>query len=125
MKPSRVLIVDDEIDLAHLLKQYFIKRDFQVYVCQDLKGALSIYQEFKPDVLFLDNNLPDGYGWEIAPELAKKYPNTEIFLVSGYETRAPKMPEKSKFHVIEKPISYKQLDLLLDNRGASPRMEMI
>ncbi len=71
---KKVLIVDDEIDLCLLLKDYFTrKKNYEVILSHSLLEGKSLVGTVKPDILFLDNNLPDGTGWSIAPEFAENF----------------------------------------------------
>ena len=107
---KKVLIIDDEIDLCHLLKEYFVRKNYKVAVSHTLGEGGAMLSASQPDVLFLDNNLPDGTGWNIAPRLATDHPGMYIVLISAFHPSVPKMPEGSYFRVIEKPISFADLD---------------
>ena len=106
----KVLIIDDEIDLCHLLKGYFLRKGYDVYLSHTLEQGISFLGMLKPDIVFLDNNLPDGVGWSMAPEFAGTYPNMHINLISAFHPPTPIMPEGAKFKLIEKPISLIDLD---------------
>jgi hypothetical protein len=60
--------------------------------------------------LFLDNNLPDGLGWEQVSFFLKKNPQLRLNLISAYRPETPKLPEKTIFQVVEKPISLRDID---------------
>ena len=106
----KVLIIDDEIDLCLLLKSYFLRKGYEVYLSHTLGEGISFLKTLRPDILFLDNNLPDGVGWSAAPELARENPGMFINLISAYHPDKPAMPEDSHYKVIEKPISLSDLD---------------
>jgi len=106
----KVLIIDDEIDLCLLLKSYFQKRGFEVILSYSLLDGKEKIGEHKPDYLFLDYNLPDGLGWDIAPEVAIKYPTIKQFLISAYHPPIPQMPSFAVYQTLEKPISFSDLD---------------
>lgn len=106
----KVLIVDDEIDLCLLLKGYFQKKDFDVFIAHTLREGIEMAGRIVPDILFIDNNLPDGFGWNEAPALALRFPRLLINLISAYHPTVPVMPVGTRLHVIEKPISLKDLD---------------
>jgi len=110
MYRRKVLIIDDEIDLCHLLKSYFLRKDYEVYLSHTLEQGLAFLKTLKPDIVFLDNNLPDGIGWSIAPEIAASFPDTHINLISAFHPILPEMPNNVNFTVIEKPISLTDLD---------------
>lgn len=106
----KVLIIDDEIDLCLLLKSYFLRKGYEVYLSHTLGEGISFLKTLKPDILFLDNNLPDGVGWAVAPELAADNPGMFINLISAYHPDKPDMPAGVHYKVIEKPISMADLD---------------
>jgi DNA-binding NtrC family response regulator len=109
MNQKKVLIIDDEIDLCLLLKSYFLRRNYEVHLSHSLADGLKHIREQNPEVIFLDNNLPDGTGWTIAPEIAQDYPHTYINLISAYHPPVPKMPAGSRFSIYEKPITLADL----------------
>ncbi len=106
----KVLIIDDEIDLCHLLKSYFLRKNYEVYLSHTLDQGLSFLKKLRPDIVFLDNNLPDGSGWQIAPVIAKEHPDTYLNLISAFHPVLPDMPDQARFNIIEKPISLADLD---------------
>lgn len=110
MQRRKVLIIDDEIDLCHLLKSYFLRKDYEVYLSHTLEQGLAFLQTLRPDIIFLDNNLPDGTGWSIAPKIASELPGSHINLISAFHPAKPEMPADAKFTIIEKPISLTDLD---------------
>ena len=110
MNRRTVLIIDDEIDLCLLLKGYFLRKNYDVYLSHTLGEGVAFLKTIKPDIIFLDNNLPDGVGWSVAPELAKDFPDMYINLISAFHPHTPEMPETAKFNIIEKPISLLDLD---------------
>ena len=110
MSAGKVLIIDDEIDLCHLLKSYFLRKGYEVYLSHTLDQGTSFMKTIEPDIIFLDNNLPDGTGWTLAPVIATEHPNIYLNLISAYHPELPLMPEGAKYHIIEKPISLTDLD---------------
>ena len=107
---KKILIIDDETDLCLLLKDYFTRKHYEVFVCHTLSEGKIAFEDLTPDILFLDNNLPDGIGWSIAPEIAQAHPSTYIILFSAFHPELPVMPTDALFRVLEKPISLNELD---------------
>jgi two-component system OmpR family response regulator len=66
---TRVLIVDDEEDIALLLADGLESRGFVTYVAHDGCGALQVVDEYEMDVVLLDLALPDIDGFEVARRL--------------------------------------------------------
>ncbi len=109
MNRYKVLIIDDEEDLCMLLRNYLSRKNFEVFIAHTLNEGLVMLEENKPDILFLDNNLPDGSGWDKAPFLAASYPHLRINLISAFH---PVMPGNlnNNINIIDKPVSLKQID---------------
>lgn len=107
---KKILIIDDEIELSQLLRNYFLRKKYDVRLSHTLKEGLQSLEEYSPDIVFLDNNLPDGIGWEIAPQLAAEHPDIFLLLISAFHPVKPDMPQNAKYKVIEKPISFSDID---------------
>lgn len=106
---KKVLIIDDEVDLCLLLKTYLNRRNYEVYYSHTLKDGMNQFRKVIPDILFLDNNLPDGIGWEQAAGLMEQFPGLQVHLISAYQPNAPEMVTSS-FKIWEKPLTLKDLD---------------
>jgi DNA-binding response OmpR family regulator len=115
----KVLIVDDEIDLCLLLKSYFKRKGYDVAIAYTLATGLDQLKSFGPDLLFLDNNLADGLGWSMVPAIVRSSPGLQIFLISAYHPPLPQLPPDVSVNVIEKPISFADLDKKLHSLPAN------
>lgn len=62
---SRILLVEDDLNLIDGLKYFITKNGFETDVARTVKEALSCYSDEKYDLLLLDLTLPDGSGFEI------------------------------------------------------------
>ncbi len=71
-------------------------------------------QSFRPDILFLDNNLPDGLGWEQTAYISQHFPNTRINLISAYQYNPAFAEQFSSIKIWEKPISLTDLNQYLN-----------
>jgi len=80
----RILIADDEADLAELMSQWLLRKGYQTDVARDGLKAMQLVREVRYAVAFLDFNLPEVTGIEIADYLRKNYPQTKTVLITGY-----------------------------------------
>lgn len=111
---KRVLIVDDEIDLCLLLKQFLTRRNYEVYIAHTLSEGLTILNRVKPDTIMLDNNLPDGMGWDVADEIHAKYPSMNITLISAFQSAKDFIQKHDRYiNFLEKPLSLKDIEKYL------------
>lgn len=108
----KILIIDDEIDLCILLKNYLTRRNFAVETSHRLGDGLKQALNFSPDIIFLDNNLPDSQGWTKAEWLLNELPESIIFLISAYKPN-PTLPISPRLKIIEKPLSLKIIENLI------------
>lgn len=106
MDKKKIVIIDDEQDLCHLMKAYLVELDYDVFLANTLGSGLNLMKEVYPDIVFIDNNLPDGLGWEKMNYLVEAYPNCKINLISAYKNGTAEIPtRKSAVKFIEKPLS--------------------
>jgi DNA-binding response OmpR family regulator len=111
MKGKRVLIVDDEADFGLLMKDFFNKKSCTVFLANSLAAGLEMLHQEKPDVLLLDNMLPDGIGWSKAEFILANYPKTQLILISAMNV--PKT-SSSSFSIFYKPIIKDELRKMFD-----------
>lgn len=111
---KRVLIIDDEVDLCMLLTSYLSKKNYEVFTAHTLIEGFKKLEIFYPDILLLDNNLPDGMGWNEAENLHLKYPAMNITLISAHLLPfEPKSKIHSSINILEKPISLMDIEKFL------------
>ncbi len=66
---GRILVVEDDVDIANMLRIYFTGQDYQVEVANRGTDALRLCQKQIPDLVVLDIMLPDMDGYTICREL--------------------------------------------------------
>jgi len=106
----KILIVDDEADYCMIMKSYFVARHYEVFVAYTLKEGLNLLEREEPDILLLDNNLPDGKGKEYIDSIVAKFPSLKIFLISAYHQKTDFLQPHENVTVWEKPILLSLLD---------------
>ncbi|WP_158638390.1 response regulator [Panacibacter ginsenosidivorans] len=105
----KILIIDDEEDYCMLIKDFYSSRNCETQMAHTLKDGLPLLEIFSPEILFLDNNLPDGSGWTFVDTILNKNPGLRIHLVSAYKPETKNISSLDKVKVWEKPISLKNL----------------
>ena len=68
---SKILLVDDDIDLADLIKAKLVTQGHDVTVINTGEGAFEAAKEIKPDIAMLDIMLPKITGYQICRKLRK------------------------------------------------------
>ncbi len=107
---QRILIVDDETDFCMIMKNFFTKKGYDVSLAYTLKDGMASVKENKPDILFLDNNLPDGNGWDAVKEIVEIIPQIRAYLVSAHRNRSTFTGRGENIVIWEKPISLQILN---------------
>ncbi|MDO4595244.1 MAG: response regulator transcription factor [Tissierellia bacterium] len=69
---SRILIVEDELDLANIIKDYLERELYEVEICTEGDKAIEIFDKFKPSLVILDLMLPGMNGYEICKNIRIK-----------------------------------------------------
>lgn len=101
MKNKKVLIIDDEDDFGFLMRAFFSKKGYDVFVANTMVTGLGLLQQEKPDYILVDNNLPDGLGWSQTEFIVANYPATRLILISAMQV--PKT-NSSSFQICYKPL---------------------
>ncbi|HRX04401.1 MAG: response regulator transcription factor [Anaerolineales bacterium] len=63
--PQRILVVDDDKQIARLIRSYLEQAGYQVVVAYDGETALHALRRESPDLVVLDLMLPDRDGWDV------------------------------------------------------------
>jgi DNA-binding response OmpR family regulator len=85
---TKIMIIEDEIDILLLYKDYLTHKGFSVEATSTTANeALNDYENFFPSIIILDYNLPGKIsGLEAAKQILTKYPNAPIIIVTAFET---------------------------------------
>ena len=66
---QRILIVDDDANIAELISLYLMKECYETMIVRDGEEALKRFPEFKPNLVLLDLMLPGMDGYQVCREL--------------------------------------------------------
>ena len=79
---QKVLIVDDDNNIAELISLYFTKECFNTKIVNDGESALECFDSFAPDIVLLDLMLPGIDGYQVCREIRAKS-STPIIMLSA------------------------------------------
>jgi CheY-like chemotaxis protein len=84
--PTRVLIVDDNVDAAEALAAFLELEGCAARVATDPMTALDVLGEFRPEVAVLDIGLPEMDGYELAARIRASEVGAacRLIAVTGY-----------------------------------------
>ena len=83
---QKVLVVEDDINIAELLRLYLQKDGFEVSHAADGGKAVEMAREIQPDLVLLDIMLPVLDGWQVCRRLRKTTKTPIIILTAKGET---------------------------------------
>jgi DNA-binding NtrC family response regulator len=79
---GKVLVVDDEPGICSLLTAV-LQTEFQVEEANSGAALRKAFNGVQPDVMVLDVNLGDENGLRLLPEIKKRWPETEVIVLTG------------------------------------------
>ena len=81
---SKILVVDDEVQIRTLLSRMLELEGYEVCQAGDCRTALKQLELQSPDVALCDVFLPDGNGVDLVSSIKKTTPNVEIILLTAH-----------------------------------------
>jgi excisionase family DNA binding protein len=109
--PSTVLVVDDDEEIRHLLREVFVEEGYDPLVTETGEEALERATNLEPDAAILDLRLPGLSGPEVLARLREEYESLPVIIMTGYpdsELMARAL-EHSPVTVLSKPASRAQI----------------
>ena len=79
---QKILIVDDDNNIAELISLYLTKECYETMIVNDGEEALKVFDTFKPQLILLDLMLPGIDGYQVCREIRAKS-NTPIIMLSA------------------------------------------
>ena len=83
MIKRRVLLAEDELALAHIVRESLEERDFEVVICNNGELAIKEYERQVPDILVLDIMMPVMDGYAVAGKIRKSDKQTPIIFLTA------------------------------------------
>jgi excisionase family DNA binding protein len=114
-----VLVVDDDVQLQNVFKQFLKKANFGRVVVGKGGEAIQAAEKQKFDLVFLDLQLPDMSGDEVYSRLKDMQPDLPIVIITGYPDSEilSKILSRGPVMVIQKPLELEQLNQTVRQLG--------
>ncbi len=107
---KKVLVVEDEGEIALVLNMVFSDKKIQLDYANNLLSADEYLQKQQPSLIILDNKLPDGFGVDFISYLKKKYPVIKIIMISGLGSARDVALENGADMFFEKPFGLEEIE---------------
>ncbi len=82
-KNTNILIIEDEGDISLILNLMLKKEAINIEHVTTLAKATTYLSQQNPDIVIIDNQLPDGLGIEYIKEIKSTYPLIKIIMITG------------------------------------------
>ena len=127
MSMLRVLIADDEAPARSKMRRMLGKFENIDVVAEAANGleALEAVREHKPDLAFLDIDMPGLNGLEVAEEISQMKSPPFIVFATAYNEHAIKAFELNAIDYLLKPVAEDRLEATVDKASAMPRKELV
>ena len=107
---QKILIVDDDENIAELIELYLTKECFDTKIVNDGESALSVFETYEPNLILLDLMLPGIDGYQVCREIRSKNPTPIIMLSAKGEVFDKVLGlELGADDYMEKPFDSKEL----------------
>ncbi len=108
---SSLLIVDDDKTLCDALYESFNKRGHEVKLAHNATQAALLAEDFNPEWVLVDLNMPGSSGLELIPQLLKIDPETKIVVLTGYAniSTAIEAIKLGAIHYLSKPVTIEEI----------------
>ena len=83
---TKILVIDDDINICDLLRMYLEKEGYEVRTANDGVEAMTVFRMYEPDLVLLDIMLPKKDGWQICREIREQSSKPIIMISAKGET---------------------------------------
>ena len=78
MSSAKILVVDDDPAIRNLIFRFLSQKNYQIESANDGQSALKMFDQFNPDLVILDVNLPDALGYNLCEDMQER---TDVFIL--------------------------------------------
>ncbi len=82
---TKILVVDDEIDVCDFVKHFFEERNFRTFTALSGEEALRILKKEKPDIILLDIRMQEMDGIETLKRIRKIDKDVKVIMVTAVD----------------------------------------
>ncbi|MBW1822226.1 MAG: response regulator [Deltaproteobacteria bacterium] len=109
---DKILIVDDEVAVCDLLKDFLTLKGYEVFTASDGHTAINKAKEVCPHLVMLDIVMPGISGMEVLKEIKKLNPKTGIIMITAVPDQGiiTKSIDLGAYDYIRKPMDLKHVE---------------
>ncbi|EHL08106.1 Sigma-54 interaction domain protein [Desulfitobacterium hafniense DP7] len=120
----KLLIVEDEVDFATLLKQRLTRKKINIDLAHTIEQALDWLGKVSYDVILLDQRLPDGEGLSLLTHVKEADPFVEVVVLTGHGSleTAIQSIKQGAYDYLTKPCNTTKLEFTLTQAYEKKRL---
>ena len=124
---GKLLVVDDEPGVLYSFRRVFGSEEVEVSTASTVREGVRQFVEFRPDVVVLDLQLPDGSGMDVFEEIHRAAPKLPVIFITAHGTTqtAIEAMKRGAFDYLVKPLDFEQLRALLHRAFAAGRLMQV
>ncbi len=109
---NRILVVDDEVMVCDLLKDFLILKGYEVFTASDGYIAINKVKKLSPHLVLLDIVMPGISGVEVLKEIKKLNPKTGVIMITAVPDQGiiTESIDLGAYDYIRKPMDLKHVE---------------
>jgi DNA-binding response OmpR family regulator len=92
----KIMIVDDDETILHVLRRFFAGRGFQVLTARDGTGAMECLEAETPELVLTDLKMPSLSGKDLIALIREKRKDTPIIVMTAYPHLYPENKSRNE-----------------------------
>ncbi|MDR7130754.1 DNA-binding response OmpR family regulator [Algoriphagus sp. 4150] len=118
MNNKLILVIDDEPEIRTLLIRFLERRGFSVLAAGTLKEGRQLFEQSKPELVFLDVNLPDGNGLNELKHINSGKLQSKVIMMSAFDHNEVKLEaiQYGALDFLSKPFNIARLDQVVQSQ---------
>jgi two-component system response regulator AtoC len=110
-----ILVIDDDPLIRKTMAVHFSKEEYEIFLAEDARKGLEMYEECFPDLVILDIRLPDIDGLSALKMIREKNKKAFIIIITAYDDMKTTVEaiKSGAFEYLVKPLDYVELDLTI------------
>lgn len=122
----KILIIDDEQSICDACSQVFSQDGYLVESCFDGVSGLKKFDEFQPDIVFIDLKMPGMSGMEVLEKIRKKNESVVLIVITGYASieSAVESMKRGAFDFLPKPFTSGELRIITRRASEKRRFSL-
>jgi DNA-binding NtrC family response regulator len=115
MTAAQILVVDDEVGMGTLLRNYLTREGYAVTTAPSAEVALQSLAEHDMDVVLTDLRMPGMGGMELVREIHASRPETQVILMTAFGSVdvAVEAVKAGAYHFVTKPVKLPEVGALV------------